>query len=161
MVWKTCRQWGIPAPDTYRKLKWKWPLDRHGPCKTRASPLQYNFTSSGITVSPTSSHTITFSMLSQNLIFFWTKHYILIQPWACSVPLFIFLNKSWDKDKWTKALQQHRDRWVEKEEDKKVALWIILAWAAKIKHHRLPGSNNQHPFFSQLWNLHVQNKGVS
>lgn len=161
MVRKKCGQWGTAAPDTYRKLKWKWPRDRHGPCEMRASPLRYIFTISGITVSPASSHTITFSMLSQNLIFLWTKRYILIQPWACSVPLFIFLNNSWDKDKWTEAVQQHRDHCMEKEKGKKVALWIILAWAAKIKHHRLPGLNNKHPFFSQLWNLCVQNEGVS
>lgn len=74
---------------------------------------------------------------------------------------FIFLNNSWDKDKWTEAVQQHKDHCMEKEKDKKVALWIILAWAAKIKHHRLPGLNNKHPFFSQLWNLCVQNEGVS
>lgn len=108
---------------------------------------------------PPSSHNITFSMLSQNLIFLWTKCYILIQPWACSVPLFIFLNKSWDRDKWPEAARNHRDHWVEKEEeDKKAVLWTGLARAAVIKYHRPPGFNNRH-LFSHSSGTHTSKTG--
>jgi len=112
----------------------------------RASPLERNPTISWITVSPSSAHSLTFNMLSQNLIFLWTKCYILIQPWACSVPFFI-LNKSGDEDKWREAARKHRNHCVEKEEDQKnVVLWIVLTRAAIIKYNRPPGFNNRHLF---------------